>query len=63
MPTGSGPDVYVRPNQNEGGWNVVKQGSRRASVNAPTKSDAISFARRLIRKQGHGELRISNGRG
>jgi hypothetical protein len=50
-------DVYVQPNR-RGGWDVVKEKGQRASASVPKKSDAIAYARRLVRSQGAGKLRL-----
>ena len=56
-------DRYVVPNSDRGGWDVVKEGHRRASAHATTKAEAISRGRDIIRGQGGGELRIANKQG
>jgi Uncharacterized protein conserved in bacteria (DUF2188) len=53
-------DRYVVPNQERGGWDVVKQDHERASAHEPTKREAIDRAREIVRNQGGGELRIQN---
>lgn len=46
-----------------GGWDVLKQGDRRAGVSAPTKKAALAQARRLVLSEGGGEIRIVDGTG
>ena len=42
----------------EGGWDVKKPGSSRASVHTDTQQDAIDRAREIVRNGGGGEVRI-----
>ena len=48
---------YVVKNEN-GGWDVVKEGNRRASARTKTKTEAIKAAKVLTRREGGGEVRI-----
>lgn len=59
----SANDRYVVPNSREGGWDIVKEGHRRATGYAKTKQEAIAHARQAVRKDGGGELRIVNRAG
>jgi hypothetical protein len=52
---------YVRPSG--GGWEVLEGGRRRGTVKTATKSDAIAKARKLVRDQGGGEVRVMNSQG
>jgi hypothetical protein len=45
------------------GWDVVKEGHRRATAHGATKADAVETARELIRAEGGGEIRILNRTG
>lgn len=45
------------------GWDVVKEGHRRATAHGSTKADAVRTARRLIRQEGGGEIRVLNRTG
>ncbi|MBS1888741.1 MAG: DUF2188 domain-containing protein [Actinobacteria bacterium] len=56
-------DRYVVPNTRTGGWDIVKAGHRRATGHAKTMKEAITHARRAVRKDGGGELRIVNRAG
>lgn len=56
-------DRYVVPNKEGGGWNVVKEGHRRATAHADTQAKAVTRARDLIRREGGGELRVMNRSG
>jgi hypothetical protein len=56
-------DRYVVPNSDRGGWDVVKEGCKRASAHAPTKAEAMSRGRNIVKSQGGGELRIANKQG
>ena len=42
----------------DGGWDVVKPGSDRASSHHNTQADAINRGREIVRKAGGGELNI-----
>jgi hypothetical protein len=53
---------YVKQ-ANDGGWDVVKEGHRRATAHGATKTDAVKAARKLIRHEGGGEIRIMNRTG
>lgn len=48
----------------DGGWDVKKPGSSRASKHFDTQQEAISRAREIVRNGGGGEVRIhgSDGR-
>jgi len=59
----SANDRYVVPNARKGGWDIVKEGHRRATGHARTKQEAIANARRAVRTDGGGELRIVNRSG
>lgn len=48
-------DVVPNP---EGGWDVKKPGSPRASAHLPTQADAIDRAREIVQNAGGGEVRI-----
>jgi len=56
-------DRYVVPNSDRGGWDVVREGHKRASAHTPTKAEAIGRGRKIIKGQGGGELRIANKQG
>ena len=47
----------------DGGWDVVKPGSSRASSHQDTQADAIDRARDIVRKSGGGEVVIHNRQG
>ncbi len=53
MPT----NYQVVPNAN-GGWDVQKDGSKRASSHHSTQSDAAAAAKRYARNAGGGEVRM-----
>ncbi len=46
-----------------GGWDVLREGDRRAAVTARTKERALARARELVRREGGGEVRVINGSG
>ena len=60
---GNDNDRYVQPNKKRGGWDVVKEAHKHASVHTATKAEAIDRARQIIRNAGGGELRIKNEQG
>jgi len=47
----------------DGGWDVVKEGHRRATAHGATKNAAIGAARELIRMEGGGEVLVLNRTG
>ncbi len=53
---------YVKQ-ADSGGWDVVKEGDRRATAHGATKTDAVKAARNLIRHEGGGEIRVLNRTG
>jgi len=53
---------YVKPN-GHGGWDVLKEGHRRAPVNYATQQKAVTRARELARREGGGEIRVMNTMG
>jgi hypothetical protein len=58
----SASDRYVVPNPTSG-WDIIKEGHRRATGHADTKVAAVRDARSLLRKEGGGELRVLNRSG
>jgi Uncharacterized protein conserved in bacteria (DUF2188) len=50
---------YVKQNA-AGGWDVLREGDRRTSVQADTQQEAMTRARALVRKAGGGEVRVMN---
>jgi uncharacterized protein DUF2188 len=54
---------YVKRATSGRGWDVVREGHRRATAHGDTKADAIKTARALIREEGGGEIRILNRTG
>ncbi len=53
---------YVKQNQ-EGTWDVLKEGHRRSAIQAPSMQEAVVRARRLVRRDGGGEVRVINRAG
>lgn len=53
---------YVRKADGRG-WDVIKEGHRRATAHGATKADAVQAARRLVRRDGGGEVLVLNGTG
>ncbi len=46
-----------------GGWDVLREGDRRASVHVDTKERALARARDVVRREGGGEVRLINDAG
>jgi hypothetical protein len=53
---------YVKQNA-EGGWDVLREGDRRASIRLSTRQKAITRARAIVRKAGGGEVFVVNEAG
>jgi len=53
---------YVKQ-ANSGGWEIVKEGHRRATAHGATKTDAVKAARKLVLHEGGGEVRVMNRTG
>jgi hypothetical protein len=51
-------DRYVVPNKDRGGWDVVKEGHKRASRHEPTQEKAVASAKKIVRNLGGGEVRV-----
>jgi len=54
-----GPETHHVVHHPEGGWDVKRGGSQRASSHHETKNEAVDQAREVSRNQGT-ELRIHN---
>jgi Uncharacterized protein conserved in bacteria (DUF2188) len=54
---------YVKKAASGRGWDVVKEGHRRATAHGATKADAVKTARKLTRQEGGGEIRVLNRTG
>lgn len=46
-----------------GGWDVLREGDRRAVVRVDTKERALARAREVVRREGGGEVRLVNDAG
>jgi hypothetical protein len=53
---------YVKQ-AHDGGWDVVKEGHRRATAHGATKTDAVKTARKLVKQDGGGEVYVMNRTG
>jgi Uncharacterized protein conserved in bacteria (DUF2188) len=53
---------YVQPSVN-GGWEIIKEGHRRALVQCDTQRKAVARARELTRRDGGGEVLVLNAVG
>jgi hypothetical protein len=60
LPKGNDNDRYVVPNKDRGGWDVVKERHKRASVHTDTKKEAVDRAREIVENLGGGEVRQAN---
>ena len=49
---------YVSPNKKRGGWDVQKQGAKRAHKHFETKDPAIKLGKELAKSSGPGQLKI-----
>lgn len=58
-------DRYVVPNEQRGGWDVVKEDAKRASGHFSTQADAIDRAREIVENtgRGKGDVRIQGKNG
>jgi uncharacterized protein YdaT len=56
-------DRYVVPNNERGGWDVKKEGAKRASAHTDRKVEAVDRAREIVRNERGGEIRIQNKKG
>jgi Uncharacterized protein conserved in bacteria (DUF2188) len=45
------------------GWDILKEGHRRATAHGATKADAVQAARKLVLQEGGGEIRVLNRTG
>jgi hypothetical protein len=54
---------YVQPSKNDDGWEVVKEGHRRATVHAATQAQAVASARALARGEGGGKISVKDRTG
>lgn len=53
---------YVKKSSTRG-WDVIKEGHRRATAHGSSKADAIETALRLVGQEGGGEIRVLNRTG
>lgn len=58
MPEGNDSDRYVVPNEDRGGWDVVKEDHKRASAHTNTQKQAIKRAGEIVDNLGGGDVRI-----
>lgn len=58
-------DRYVVPNEERGGWDVVKENHKRASAHADTQAEAIHRAKEIVNNssEGKGEVRVQGRNG
>lgn len=48
---------HVVPNP-DGGWDVKKEGAKRASAHRDRKTDAVDRGKELAKSGGHGQIKI-----
>ena len=60
MGQGNDNDRYVVPNEERGGWDVVKEDRQRSSGHFERQEDAIARAKEIVEStgDGKGEVRI-----
>lgn len=53
-------DRYVVPNEERGGWDVVKENHKRAAAHTDTQAEAIHRAKEIVNNsgEGKGEVRV-----
>lgn len=58
-------DRYVVPNDERGGWDVVKEDAKRASGHFDTQAQAVDRAREIVENTGggRGDVRIQGADG
>jgi hypothetical protein len=56
-------DRYVVKNTDRGGWDVVKEDHKRASLHTETKKEAVDGARQIVGNLGGGEIRMHDRHG
>jgi len=54
---------YVKKATGGRGWDVVREGHRRATAHGATKAAAVKTARELVLQEGGGEIRVLNRTG
>jgi Uncharacterized protein conserved in bacteria (DUF2188) len=54
---------YVKRKASGRGWDIVKEGHRRATAHGATKADAVETARKLVLQEGGGEIQVLNRTG
>ena len=55
--------VFVSPNNKRGGWDVKKQGAKRASKHFGTKKPAIQHGKNIAKSSELGQLKIQKQNG
>jgi hypothetical protein len=54
---------YVQPSKKDGGWEVLEEGHRRATVHVATREQAVAQARTLARREGGCKINIKDRTG
>jgi hypothetical protein len=54
---------YIRKNRSGEGWDVFRDGYRPPAGHGETKQEALQVARKMVRREGGGEIRILNHAG
>jgi hypothetical protein len=60
---GNDTDRYVVPNSERGGWDVVKEDHKRASVHTENKPEAVASAKQIVTNEGGGVVRVQDKEG
>jgi Uncharacterized protein conserved in bacteria (DUF2188) len=47
----------------DGVWEVLEEGAKRGAMRADTKAKAVAQARKIVKQQGGGEVRVVNRAG
>ena len=58
---GNDNDRHVVPNEERGGWDVVKEGHERASAHTDTKAEAIDRGREIVQNRGGANFESTTG--
>ncbi len=54
---------YVKRKTTGRGWDIVKEGHRRATAHGASKAAAVETARKLVLQEGGGEIQVLNRTG
>jgi hypothetical protein len=54
---------YIRKSREGSGWDVFRDGYRFPAGHGETKQDALRVARKMVRREGGGQIRVLNHSG